>query len=283
MRRHLEPGRRGADAAPYACAVLASCTALTLACVKDGDHSPPEAAAPAPPAVRGPQIVQEMIAAHGGMQAWQSAATVSFEDEFVIPHLLSQVSRVVVEQSRRRSYIDTSEGASLCWDGTRAWSRGWHSPVPPRFLALLNFYFLDMPWLTQDPGVKLGVPGVGSLANDATEYVTVLMTFEPGTGDTPHDYYRLYIDPSTKRLKAFGYVVTYKSVLPPGVASSPEHILVYDEMASVGSLLVPTRYTIYEGSAVYATCTVRNWAFDKPFDASRMTMPAEAVLDTSTP
>lgn len=260
------------------------CTALGLACAKEeGPRSKSNTFAGAKPAMQGPQIVQEMVAAHGGMEAWRSAPTVSFEDEFGVPGQPSQVSRVVVEQSRRRAYLDMSGGGSLCWDGTKAWSVGWQSPLPPRFLALLNYYFLDLPWLTQDPGVKLGEPGTGRLAHDSTEYVTVMMTFEPGTGDTPDDYYRLYIDSNTKRLKGCAYVVTYQALLPPGATSSPEHILVYDEMAEVRGLQVPVRYTIYAGDAVYATCTIRNWAFDKPFDMERMTMPAGAVMDTSAP
>ena len=264
--------------------LLAVCTALGLACAKkDETQSKANAPTPTPPAMRGPQIVQEMVAAHGGMEAWRSAPTVSFEDEFTVPGQPTQASRVVVEQSRRRAYLDMAGGARLCWDGTKAWSTGWQSPLPPRFLALLNYYFLDLAWLTQDPGVKFGEPSTGKLAHDSTEYMTVMMTFEPGTGDTPDDYYRLYIDPTTKRLKGCAYVVTYQALLPPGAKSSPEHILVYDEMAQVGGLLVPVRYTIYENDTVYAACTVHNWAFDKPFEVGRMTMPADAVVDTSTP
>jgi hypothetical protein len=225
-----------------------------------------------------------MVAAHGGLQKWRSAPTVSFEDEFNVPGQPDEVSRVVVEQSRRRAYIDMAgSAASLVWDGEKAWSLNWQSPMPPRFLALLNYYFLNLPWLTQDPGVKLGEPGIGRVTGDSTDYATVMMTFEPGTGDTPDDYYRLYIDPETKRLKACAYVVTYRSLLPEGVTSTPEHVLIYDEFATVDSLLVPVRYTIYEGDSVYAGCSIRNWAFDRAFDESRMVMPEGAVLDSSTP
>ena len=283
VSRRDKPTRRVPNAEMAAGVLMSLCTTLALACAKDEGRSKEGAAASAPPPLRGPQVVQDMVAAHGGMEAWRSAPTVSFEDDFGVPGQPAQVSRVVVETSRRRVYIDMPGGASLAWDGTKSWSMGWQSPLPPRFLALLNFYFLNLPWLSQDPGVKLGEPGTGSLPNDATEYVTVMMTFAPGTGDTPDDYYRLYIDPATKRLKACGYVVTYQALLPPGVPSTPEHTLVYDEMVEVGGLLVPARYTIYENTAVYATCSVRNWAFDKPFDESRMTMPAGAVLDNSVP
>ena len=46
----------------------------------------------------------------------------------------------------------------LAWDGRRAWSENWNAPYPPRFMALLNYYFLNLPWLTSDPGVILGDP-----------------------------------------------------------------------------------------------------------------------------
>jgi hypothetical protein len=251
---------------------------LVAGCAKEEQAKSP------PIPLRGPHIVQEMVAAHGGLDRWRSATTVSFIDEFGVPDQPSQSSHVMVEQGRRRAYIEMPDvGSALCWDGTKAWSTNWQSPLPPRFLALLNYYFLNLPWLTQDPGVELAVEGTGTVAGDPTECVTVMMTFEPGTGDTPDDYYRLYIDPTTKRLKACAYVVTYEALLPPGVASTPEHLLVYDETTTVEGLVLPTRYTIYENEAIYATCSIRAWALDQPFDEARMKMPEEAVLDTSRP
>jgi len=261
--------------------ILFLCIMFATGCAKKETAAPKSETAAL---LQGPQIVQDMVAAHGGIRAWRSAPTVAFEDQFDIPGQPPQVSRVVVEQARRRAYIDLPEASSsMSWDGEKAWSTNWQSPLPPRFLALLNYYFVDLPWLTQDPGVKLGEPSTGKLVGDPTEYTTVMMTFMPGTGDTPDDYYRLYIDPTSKQLKGCAYVVTYKALLPEGVTSTPEHIVVYDEMATVSGLLVPTRYTIYEGDAVYAKCTIRNWAFDRPFDEARMAMPQGATLDTSTP
>src|SRR5262249_30226253 len=137
-----------------AAGLLALSATLALACARHENAS-------GPMPMRGPQVVRDMVAAHGGMKPWRTAPTVSFEDEFQRAGQPAQASRVVVEQSRRRVYIDMADGARLCWDGTKAWSTNWRSPVPPRFLALLNYYFLDLPWLTQDPGVKLGEPGTG--------------------------------------------------------------------------------------------------------------------------
>lgn len=231
-------------------------------------------------------IVDRMIEAHGGMDAWAGAPTVSFEDTwFRGDEPTGKTSKVTVEQGSRRAYIDyPGSDMRMAWDGSRAWSENWASPAPPRFLALLNYYFLNLPWLTRDPGVVLGPPQEGRLWDDPTKYVSIRMTFGSGVGDTPDDYYVLYIDPATYRLKACEYIVTYSSLLPEGVTATPPHILVYEDYSRVENLLVPTRFTIYElDQTVYASCEISDWSFSQPFDESRMEMPAGATVDESTP
>ena len=180
------------------------------------------------------------------------------------------VSRVTVEQGSRRSYIDyPGTEMRMGWDGEKAWSENWQLPYPPRFMALLNYYFVNLPWLTQDPGVVLGEPGTAKLWDDATEYITIRMTYEAGVGDTPDDYYVLYIDPITRLIKACEYTVTYGELLPEGVESTPPHILVYDEFETVSGLQVPVHYTVYEKDhTLYASCDIEEWSFGKPFEDS---------------
>jgi len=80
------------------------------------------------------------------------------------------------------------------------------------------------------------------------------------------------------------YIVTYASIFPSRVAATPSRILVYEEITTVDGLVVPTRYSIYEKNhSLYAACKIRDWSFNKPFDAARMTMPAGAVIDISSP
>lgn len=228
-----------------------------------------------------PTIVQELIEAHGGMEAWESAPSVYFEDLWGEGPMWS---RIQVEQGSRRALIDyPGTDMGMAWDGELAWSLNWEAPMPPRFLALLNYYFLNLPWLTIDPGVVLVETGTTILPGDPVEYRTVKMTFEDGIGDTPDDYYDLLIHPETHRLRANRYIVTYSSLLPEAVEHTPEHLLIYDDWASVDGLLVPTSFTIYEDGNVYAACQIRNWSFQKPFDESRLEMPAGAVIDDSQP
>ena len=194
------------------------------------------------------EIIAAMISAHGGMEKWRAAPAVSFEDHFLATGAPSaSISMITVEQSSRRAYLDFSDPTvRIAWNGKQAWSENWKGPYPPRFLALLNYYFLNLPWLAMDPGVNLSAPGTAKLWDDPIEYITVKMTFAAGVGDTPDDYYVLYIDPKSHRLKACEYIVTYAAILPAGVAATPPHILVYEEFATVDGLVVPTRYSIYD-------------------------------------
>jgi Family of unknown function (DUF6503) len=235
---------------------------------------------------KGSEVIEQMISAHGGLQKWRSAPTVSFEDHFLQAGAPKpMVSQVTVEQGRRRAYLDFPESnARIGWDGKQAWSENWQAPVPPRFLALLNYYFTNLPWLTKDRGINLSEPGKRKLWDDPTEYTSVKMTFGAGVGDTPNDYYILYIDPKTHRLKACEYIVTYASILPPGSKATPPHVLIYETFATVDDLVVPTNYSIYEKNhKLLATCEIRKWSFKKPFDATRMKIPSAAVIDTSSP
>ena len=171
----------------------------------------------------------------------------------------------------------------MAWDGEKAWSENWQGPFPPRFFALLSYYFLNLPWLAADPGVNLSEPGTGKLWDDPTEYITVKMTFEPGVGDTPDDYYILYIDPDSYRLRAAELRVTYADILPPEVEAI-EEIAVYDKFATVEGLVVPMKCSIHgKDRSPLASLEWRNWSFYRPFDASRMVMAAGAVVDTSSP
>ena len=229
------------------------------------------------------EIVQKMIRAHGGREMWSQAPTVSFTDS-IIPAgaAVGLSSRATVEQTRRRGYIDyPATGMQLAWDGNRAWGVNWELPCPPRYLALLDYYLLNLPWIAGDPGVVLEPPGTTKLWDDPVEYVSVRMTFAPEVGKGPSDYYVLYIHPDNYLLKACRYAVSFRS---EQAESSPELVLVYDRYQTVGGLVVPIHYTIYElDRAPYAACAVRGWSFERPFEEERMRVPEGAVIETSVP
>lgn len=231
-------------------------------------------------------ILQAVIKAHGGMEAWASAPAVSFVERWEPPTAPGSTgAKVVVEQGSRRAYVEYfGLEATMAWDGERAWSHNWTEPHPPRFLIGLTYYFLNLPWLMMDPGVVLAIPERKTLWDDPKEYIAIKVTFEAEVGDTPKDYYILYIEPETHRLMGCEYIVTYKALLPEGVESTPPNILLYDSFETVEGLLVPTGFTIYKADhSVYASCKISDWSFEEAFDASRLVMPEGGKVDTSTP
>jgi hypothetical protein len=252
--------------------------AILAGCATPSTETEPDVAAA--PELRGPAVVWEMVEAHGGMAAWTSAPAIAFTEQWGD----GPQTRVVVEQGRRRAYAERpGTNARMAWDGERAWGLDWQG-APPRFTARLTYYFIHLPWMTQDPGVRFGEPATGQLPNDSTAYTTISMTFDPGVGDTPRDSYELYIHPETKRLAACRYVMTYQAVLPPSIEQAPPSVLVFGRHETLEGLVVPTQLRFHGmDGAVTASCTISGWSRSAPFDELMVAMPGGAVVDTTTP
>ncbi|HMB69629.1 MAG TPA: hypothetical protein VKU85_09955 [bacterium] len=223
-----------------------------------------------------------MTEAHGGLEAWRALGSMTFVDSWST----GLAGRVTMETGSRRAVLElTGSDAVAAWDGAKVWSVHWPAEMPPpRFLVGLNWYFLNLPWLVHDPGVRLAEEGTVTVGDDPTQYVAVRMTFGEGVGDTPDDYYLLYIHPETWRLHGCEYVVTYDAILPDGVEHTPPHDLIFEEFTETGGLVLPTAFTVYnKDGTVYASCRVEEWNLDEPFDEARLEMPDGAVLDESQP
>ena len=242
------------------------------------------------------ELARRVIAAHGGMAKWKAAPTVRFTHVMFQPGLPEGenpwwIHVETVEQGSRRTYQDWPlDDAQIANDGKIVWSTNWDKGNPPRFMSGLTYYFLNLPWLTQDSGVKLSGPGKGKLPDSEKEYLTLRMTYEGEAGDTPDDYYVLYIDPETYLMAGTEYVVTYATMLdlfklPPEVKFIGPLFHIFDDYATVDGLTLPSRYHTHGPPAgkVYGEHTVLDISFRDRFDESRLEMPAGAVIDDSDP
>ena len=199
------------------------------------------------------------------------------------------VSVETTQQGSRRTYQDWPlDEASIVYDGTSVWSVDWKRDNPPKFMVNLTYYFLNLPWLTQDDGVVLEGPGEGKLPKDDKTYITIRMTFEPGVGDTPDDYYLIFIDPDTYLMRGAEFIVTYGAMLdlfnmPEDVTFLGPMIKVFETYDTVDGLKIPTTYKTYTpDGTIYGDHTVEDISFTKVFDEARMKMPGGAVIDTSS-
>ena len=149
--------------------------------------------------------------------------------------------------------IETDD-ATAVFDGTTA-----HLSPPdaemarPRFQLLTWPYFALMPFKLDDGGANLAEIDDAPLREGGEPMPRMRLTFGQGVGDSPDDWYVLYLDGSL--LKAASYIVTYGDVDPD--AAEP-HAIVYDDIENVpGPDGRPT------GVLISRSWTFHNWSEDE--------------------
>lgn len=242
-------------------------------------------------------LVERMVAAHGGIDKFRQASAIHFDCTFEVHFggdTWAPFRGVVTANPRTRQVYatlpnpDGTEGR-IAYDGKQAWSAGnlqGMAKAPARMTAWRDLYLYALPWMTQDSGVLFDKPESVKMPIGGVDCMAVRMTFEAGAGDTPRDWYVLFIDPVTHRLRAAQYVMTYAALMQNGATASPPSILVWEETANVEGMIVPTKYTVHwagDGSVVVRNGRIQNWAFDGAFDPAQLTMPADGQIDRSTP
>ena len=244
------------------------------------------------------EVIDKMIEAHGGMKIWQGAKSVSFDNIFFNPSAEQMewpspwwVSHEVIDPRTRQAYHDWPlDGAQLSYDGKQVWTVNWAQTNPPKMQALFFYYFIGLPWLTQDPNVKLSKTGKGMLPGFEKEFITVTMTFKekPAVGKTDKDSFKFYIDPDTHLLQGYEYVMGFGAMLdamgmPDGQLMGPM-LRIHDKFTKVNGLTLPAEmHTMApDGSMTYGHHIINNYSLSKPFDQKRMKKPYNAVVDNSS-
>ena len=229
------------------------------------------------------QRVLASIDAHGGLEAWYALGPVRWRyaytrlDSTGAPSGPALDTRQLVDPwAARAVHTLPDSSASFGWTGTEAWVMpgGAEIGTNARFWALTPYYFVSIPFVFADPGVRLAEAPADSVEGRPVDVIRV--TFEPGTGDAPDDYYDLLLDPETDRVRAIRYVVSYGPFNPDG-GHTPETLMLYDGAQTVGGVTVQqgfrsflsesgtpkARGTVSELEAVPAT----NAMFARPADA----------------
>lgn len=242
------------------------------------------------------EVIERMVDAHGGMEAWERAPSVSYDNVFFNPYSDAAqgadpwwVVHEQIEQGRRRVIQDwTIDEGLLVYDGERTWSKGYQKGNPPTFMVYFFYYFTQLPWLTQDDFVELSNTGIGRLPLREKEYVTVEMTYSrrPAAGKTEYDSYKLYIDPNSYLLAGYEYSVAYGAMVDllgvdPSRRTFGPMLRVHDGFTTVDGLTVPSRMATWapDHSVVYGHHVILNYNYRLPFDERRLQMPDDAEID----
>jgi hypothetical protein len=209
---------------------------LLAGCARDEKRAAPLRPAQALPGVA------ELERAHGA-DAWKQydalrcELVVEFDGKRTVDGILTFTT------DGTKSRIDLKNGAQLVFDGEHAWV----SPDSARFdkarFHLLTWpYFCAVPFKLRDGGVRVGWMGDQPLGGRSLP--ALRLTFAPGTGDAPRDWYILYRDGETDLLKAMAYIVTYGKA--PGDRPDDPHAITYDDHVTVQGVTIPTRWTFFD-------------------------------------
>ena len=187
-----------------------------------------------------PVLLQKAWDAHGGLDKWQRMSSLSFslyqDDQVVDQHVVDLESR---------SVFISSDTYRIGYDGQDVWHSGLSENNLPagsaRFYHNLHFYFLAMPFVLADEGLKYDTLGQREIQGKFYEGVRI--TFEDNIGDAPDDEYRVYFDPDTHQMTWLLYTVTYFSA----EESEKFSARLYRDWQWVNGLLLPL------------TCEKYNW------------------------
>lgn len=160
-------------------------------------------------------------------------------------------------------------------------------PIPAGFFARLTYSFVNLPFLTQNDGVRLELEGMKTLPNTDGEFISVLMRYPMPGGSMPGTYYRIFIDSETMLMKALEFDIAH-----PGMSASPTQPLgpithIFEEYKQVGGVVIPVFYSTYglgarEMDEVVAVHYLFNMSVDGEFDEMLVQKPQGAVADRST-
>lgn len=226
------------------------------------------------------QTVLRAMEAHGGLAAWYGSGPLAFRYAYTRLDSLGNAdssrapldTRQLVDtwSSRAVHTLAADTSVSFGWTGQQAWARPSAEAVPTdaRFWSLTPYYFVAMPFVLADPGVNL--ESASPITVDGRQLEQVYVTFDPGTGDAPDDYYYLLVDPQTDRVAGVRYVVSYGPFNPDG-GHTPETMMLYDGTQTVGEI------TLQEGFRSFA------WDGDGPGTPKARGQLTEAAFRPDTP
>jgi hypothetical protein len=151
-------------------------------------------------------------------------------------------------RARQREIDPGGEAAVFGWSGEEAWIAPGPDafPTPARFWATTPFYFIGIPFVLADPGTLYERLPDAEL--DGVAHQLVEVSYESGTGDSPDDYYVVYVPPETRHVSAIRYIVAFPGFFPEG-DHSPEKLMRYEGLREADGLLVAHRFRTYQWAA----------------------------------
>lgn len=240
------------------------------------------------------EVIEKMIAAHGGYEQWKSLKTLSFTNSMYSESLgfvRFWVADQTIDMQTRKSYqYWPLFGSEMTYNGSEVWSTNWRVGNPPNHQHSVYYYYVNLPWLTQDDNVRLGE--VTKLKHPAfkNEVYKIEMSFteSPTIGKSEKDTFILYVDSQTYILNGYEYTVSYGPLLdvlkvPKTKGSFGPMLRINTYTGDIEGLKFPMLMTTKSPDLKqqYGDHAIYDYKINGNFDEQKMVKPANAIVDTS--
>lgn len=194
------------------------------------------------------KLVWKSIQFHGGLKRWYANGPLFFRYDYrpIDGRTVRDTYNGVDSWgSRARQQLADDRQKEFGWDGERAWVSPSDAEleINARFWALTPYYFIGMPFVLADPGVQLEKKGTAEL--HGRPHVVVKATFGKNVGDSPDDYYVVYLDRETGRFGGLRYIVSYPGFFPDG-GHSPPKLMVYKGEQTIDGITFAEEFPTYK-------------------------------------
>ena len=195
------------------------------------------------------QKIWNAIEAQGGLATWYANGPIAYRFNYQPlggKRGPTDTYQIIDTWASRAHHKTRGEGpgATFGWDGTQAWISPPDAKLSTnaRFWALTPYYFVAIPFVLADRGVKLAAEPDAEF--EGKTYDVIRATFE-GVGDAPDDFYVIYLDKKTSRVTAIRYIVTYPGFFEAG-KHSPEKLMAYIGSQEINGITLPTNFPTYK-------------------------------------
>lgn len=175
-------------------------------------------------------------------EQWQAKGALETRIEVDFGGRRALEGRLVFSSDAGRSILEPAGGARAVFDGSSAWVSPNAEAFPGARFHLLTWpYFAAVATKLRDPGTAVEV--LGPREELGRTFDTARLTFAPGTGDAPDDWYILYREAGTNRLAAMAYIVTFGT--DKAKAEAEPHAIVYEDFVEIDGVPISTRWTFH--------------------------------------
>ena len=189
-------------------------------------------------------IIWNAMEAQGGLEKWHTNGALAMRFNYQpLDGKIGRDSYQVIDTWGNRSVHHSVKDstASYGWTGSEAWVKAKSKDFfkyDTKFWAMTPLYLMGFPFVLDGDGINLELLPQSNYKGIANDVVKV--TFAPGTGDAPDDYYILHFDAKTHLLIGTRYIVSYPKYFKDG-GNSPEKFMEVGPLENVEGILLPTQ------------------------------------------